>query len=95
MATGAPHCLTIHATVHHIRLQRSGNGKGKKYSTVCSERWEEAHTQREELMGSIIEWSGVGTLEDFRRYRDYDADKLVDQYLNQPAVKVSLLLLSS
>ena len=43
-------------------------------------------------MGSITKWSGVGTLEDFRRYRDYDADKLVDQYLNQPAVKVSMLL---
>ncbi|CAK0783932.1 hypothetical protein CVIRNUC_007135 [Coccomyxa viridis] len=54
---------------------------------IFEERWEEAHAQREELMGSIIRWSGVGTLEDFRRYRDYDADKLVDQYLNQPAVK--------
>ena len=67
----------------------------KKFSTVCSERWEEAHAQREELMGSITKWSGVGTLEDFRRYRDYDADKLVDQYLNQPAVKVSMLPLDS
>ena len=41
-------------------------------------------------MGCIIEWSGVGTLEDFRRFRDYDADKTVDRYLNKPAVKASL-----
>ena len=50
--------------------------------------WKEAHAQREELMSRIIEWSGVGTLEDMRRFRDYDADHLVDKYLNQPAVKV-------
>ena len=88
MTTGAPQRLTTHVTARHIRLQRSENGEGKILLTVCSERWEEAHAQREELMGSITRWSGVGTLEDFRRYRDYDADKLVDQYLNQPAVKV-------
>ena len=52
--------------------------------------WREAHAQREELMGRIIEWSGVGTLEDYRRFRDYDADKTVDRYLNKPAVKASL-----
>ena len=92
MTTGAPQS---HVTVRHIRLQRCKSGEGKNLSSVCSERWEEAHAQREELMGSIIRWSGVGTLEDFRRYRDYDADKLVDQYLNQPAVKVSMLLLHS
>lgn len=50
--------------------------------------WKEAHAQREELMGCIMKWSGVGTLEDMRRFRDYDADKTVDRYLNQPAVKV-------
>ena len=52
--------------------------------------WREAHAQRGELMGRIIEWSGVGTLEDYRRFRDYDADKTVDRYLNKPAVKASL-----
>ena len=52
--------------------------------------WAEAHAQREELMGRIIKWSGVGTLEDFRRFRDYDADKTVDRYLNKPAVKASM-----
>ena len=52
--------------------------------------WKEAHAQREELMGLIIKWSGVGTMEDYRRFRDYDADKTVDRYLNKPAVKASL-----
>ena len=51
--------------------------------------WREAHAQREELMGCIIRWSGAGTLEDYRRFRDYDADKTVDRYLNRPAVKAS------
>lgn len=40
-------------------------------------------------MGCIIKWSGVGTLEDYRRFRDYDADKTVDRFLNKPAVKAS------
>ncbi len=31
--------------------------------------------------------SGVGTLLDTRRARDYDADAAVDRYLNLPAVK--------
>ena len=30
----------------------------------------------------------MGTLLDPRRYRDYDADKNVERYLNQAAVKV-------
>lgn len=33
-------------------------------------------------------------MEDMRRYRDYDADKTVDRYLNQLAVKVRSCLLS-
>lgn len=33
--------------------------------------------------------SGVGTLLDTRRTRDYDADNLVDQYLNLKEVQVS------
>jgi len=56
-------------------------------------RWKEAHAHREELMGQIIKWSGVGTMEDMRRYRDYDADKTVDRYLNEPDVKVQPCIL--
>ena len=44
-------------------------------------------------MGQIIKRSGVGTLEDMRRYRDYDADKTVDRYLNEPDVKVQPCIL--
>ena len=56
-------------------------------------RWKEAYAHREELMGQIIKWSGAGTLEDMRRYRDYDADKTVDRYLNEPDVKVQPCIL--
>jgi hypothetical protein len=54
----------------------------------CTERWAEAHKTREELLEFLTCVSGVGTLLDHRRYEDYDADKNVDRYLNQPAVKV-------
>ena len=54
-----------------------------------AERWEEAHRHREALLEYITNCSGAGTLLDYRRYRDYDADKNVDRYLNQPEVKVS------
>jgi hypothetical protein len=57
-------------------------------ASVATGAWKEAHEQREALMARILEWSGVGTLEDMRRFRDYDADHLVDKFLNQPAVKV-------
>ena len=39
------------------------------------------------LLAYLTEASGVGTLLDTRRARDYDADACVDRYLNQPAVK--------
>ncbi len=53
-----------------------------------AESWHEAHRSREALLEYITQCSGAGTLLDYRRYRDYDADKNVDRYLNQPEVKV-------
>ncbi len=49
--------------------------------------WEEAHQARESLLGYLTRASGVGTLLDTRRARDYDPDLAVDRYLNQPAVQ--------
>ena len=49
--------------------------------------WAEAHTAREALLGYLTAASGVGTLLDTRRARDYDPDLAVDRYLNQPAVQ--------
>lgn len=49
--------------------------------------WEEAHQARGRLLAYLTEVSGVGTLLDTRRARDYDADACVDRYLNLPAVK--------
>ncbi|KAK9907324.1 hypothetical protein WJX75_001489 [Coccomyxa subellipsoidea] len=54
---------------------------------IADERWEEAHRHREALLEYITNCSGAGTLLDYRRYRDYNADKNVDRYLNQPEVK--------
>ena len=49
--------------------------------------WAEAHQARESLLGYLTAASGVGTLLDTRRARDYDPDLAVDRYLNQPAVQ--------
>lgn len=51
------------------------------YLYYAAESWDEAHRQREALLGYITHCSGAGTLLDYRRYRDYDADKNVDRYL--------------
>ena len=51
-------------------------------------QWKEASRQRELLLAYLQRESGVGTLLDTRRTRDYDADNLVDQYLNLPEVQV-------
>ncbi|CAL8469775.1 g9317 [Coccomyxa elongata] len=57
---------------------------------IADESWDEAHQQRETLLEFITQCSGAGTLLDYRRYKDYDADKNVDRYLNQPEVKEAL-----
>lgn len=49
--------------------------------------WPEAHRQREVLLQYLTESSGVGTLLDHRRFRDYDADKNAERYCNQAPVK--------
>lgn len=41
------------------------------------------------LMAYLQHETGVGTLLDTRRTRDYDPDNLVDQYLNLEEVQVS------
>lgn len=50
--------------------------------------WAAAHARREALLDYITRAGGLATLMDYRRTHDYDSDKLVDQYLNQPEVKV-------
>eukprot|EP00891_Asterochloris_glomerata_P003274 jgi/Astpho2/3274/fgenesh1_pm.00053_%23_4_t len=57
---------------------------------IAQEQWEPAHQQRELLLGFIKNASGAGTMLDPRRTCDYDADHLVDAYLNQPEVKAGL-----
>lgn len=52
--------------------------------------WKEASRQRELLLAYLQQQSGVGTLLDTRRTRDYDADSLVDKYLNLKEVQVPL-----
>ena len=51
-------------------------------------QWREASRHRELLLAYLQQESGVGTLLDTRRAREYDADNLVDQYLNQKDVQV-------
>ena len=51
-------------------------------------QWSEASRHRELLLAYLQQESGAGTLLDTRRTRDYDADNLVDQYLNQKNVQV-------
>jgi len=55
-----------------------------------SGEWKEASRQRELLLAYLQQQSGVGTLLDTRRTRDYDADSLVDKYLNLKEVQVAL-----
>lgn len=47
------------------------------------------------MLDYITRAGGLATLMDYRRTHDYDSDKLVDQYLNQPEVKVHLITLDS
>ena len=58
-------------------------------AVVMTGQWKEASRQRELLLAYLQRESGVGTLLDTRRIRDYDADNLVDQYLNLKDVQVS------
>ena len=53
--------------------------------------WQEASRQRELLLAYLQQQSGAGTMLDTRRTRDYDADNLVDQYLNRRDVQVQML----
>lgn len=55
-------------------------------------QWQEASRQRELLLAYLQQQSGVGTMLDTRRTRDYDADGLVDQYLNLKDVQVVALV---
>ena len=50
--------------------------------------WQRASSHRGALLQHLQDVIGAGTLLDYRRRRDYDADKLVDKYLNQEEVKV-------
>lgn len=59
----------------------------------CTGLWASAHSRREALLDYITRAGGLATLMDYRRTQDYDSDKLVDQYLNQPEVKVHLIIL--
>ncbi|KAK9839984.1 hypothetical protein WJX74_001476 [Apatococcus lobatus] len=52
--------------------------------------WASAHARREALLDYITRAGGLATLMDYRRTHDYDSDKLVDKYLNQPEVKDAL-----
>ena len=54
-------------------------------------QWKEASRQRELLLAYLQQQSGAGTMLDTRRLRDYDADALVDQYLNLKDVQVPLV----
>ena len=54
-------------------------------------QWKEASRQRELLLAYLQQQSGAGTMLDTRRTRDYDADALVDQYLNLKDVQVPLV----
>lgn len=56
--------------------------------TATTGKWAKAHEQRGELLGYIAKSAGAATLLDVTRYEDYDADKLVDAFLNQKHVKV-------
>lgn len=67
----------------------------KLLSSFAAENWDEAHRHREALLEYLTTVSGVGTLLDHRRYRDYDADKNVDRFLNQPEVKVCFASISN
>lgn len=55
---------------------------------LLAENWEEAAKLRLELLKGMQDLTGVGTLLDYRRSKDYDSEKLVDRYLNQQHVKV-------
>ena len=54
-------------------------------------KWGAAHRRRGDLLGFIARAAGAATLLDVRRYEEYDADKMVDRFLNQANVKVALL----
>lgn len=56
-------------------------------------QWKEASRQRELLLAYLQQQSGAGTMLDTRRTHDYDADNLVDQYLNRKDVQVLCTLL--
>ena len=58
------------------------------YAWHCTGAWAVASEQRAHLLTYIQNCSGVGTLLDYRRVRDYDADDSVSRYLNQGPVKV-------
>lgn len=59
-------------------------------SVTYAGQWKEASWQRELLLAYLQQQSGAGTMLDTRRTRDYDADNLVDQYLNLKDVQVDL-----
>lgn len=56
---------------------------------MCAGQWAEASRQRELLLAYLQQQTGAGTMLDTRRTRDYDADNLVDQYLNLLDVQVT------
>ena len=55
---------------------------------VHAEDWARASRERGGLLDYLKEAIGAGTMLDTRRTFDYDSQQLVDQYLNQPEVKV-------
>ncbi|DBB10125.1 TPA: hypothetical protein ACH3X3_001709 [Trebouxia sp. C0006] len=73
-----------HEQLHAMKLQLQVAGM------ISAGEWKEASRQRELLLAYLQQQSGVGTLLDTRRTRDYDADSLVDKYLNLKEVQEAL-----
>lgn len=57
---------------------------------IRQRRWREAHAEREALLQYIQASSGVATLYDLRRRREYDSRDNVGKFVNRPDVKVAL-----
>lgn len=73
-----------HEQLHAMKLQL------QVAAMISAGEWKEASRQRELLLAYLQQQSGVGTLLDTRRTRDYDADSLVDKYLNLREVQEAL-----
>ncbi|KAL3157467.1 hypothetical protein ABBQ32_011934 [Trebouxia sp. C0010 RCD-2024] len=73
-----------HEKMHAMELQL------QVAAMISQGQWKEASRHRAMLMAYLQHETGVGTLLDTRRTRDYDPDNLVDQYLNLEEVQEAL-----